>query len=55
MMKLKKESLCVPFACMAHGIKIDMVLTQYGGKSWMTVKGDFVLFDFDDDKLFIKI
>ena len=28
----EKESLCVPFACMAHGIKIDMVPTKYGGK-----------------------
>ena len=51
----EKESLCVPFACMAHGIKIDMVPTKYGGKGGMTVEGGFILFDFDDEKLFIKI
>ena len=51
----EKESLCVPFACMAHGIKIDMVPTKYGGKGGMTVEGDFIPFDFDDEKLFIKI
>ena len=27
----EKESLCVPFACMEHGVKIDMVPTKYGG------------------------
>ena len=51
----EKESLCVPFACMAHGIKIDMVPNKYGGKGGMTVDGDFIPFDFDDEKLFIKI
>ena len=51
----EKESLCVPFACMAHGIKIDIVPNKYEGKGGMTVDGDFIPFDFDDEKLFIKI
>ena len=36
------ESLCVPFACMEHGIKIDMFPTKYGGLGGMTVDGDFI-------------
>ena len=32
------ESLCVPFKCMEHGIKIDMVPTKYGGLGGMTVE-----------------
>ena len=49
------ESLCVPFKCMEHGIKIDMVPTKYGGLGGMTVEGDFIPFEFDNEKLFIKI
>ena len=40
---------------MEHGIKIDMVPTKYGGLGEMTVDGDFIPFDFDNEKLFIKI
>ena len=36
----EKESLCVSFACMEHGIQIDMVPTKYGGLGGMTVEGD---------------
>ena len=35
--------------------KRDTVLTKYGGQGGMTVEGVFILFDFDDEKLFIKI
>ena len=39
----EKESLFVPFACMAHGIKIDMVSNKYGGKGGITVEGEIYL------------
>ena len=38
----EKESLCVPFAYMAHGVKIDMIPMKYGGKEGMTIEGDFI-------------
>ena len=49
------ESLCIPFTFMEHGIKINMVPTKYGGLGGMTVDGDFIPFEFDNEKVFIKI
>ena len=49
------ESLIVPFCMMAHGIKVDMVPEKYGGKSGMTVEETFFPFEYDNEKLFIKI
>ena len=52
--KGEKESLCLPFGCMAHGIKMDMVPNKYGCKCGMTVEGDFIPYEFDNEKLFHK-
>ena len=40
---------------MEYGIQIDMVPTKYGRLGGMTVAGGFIPFDFDNEKLFIKI
>ena len=53
--KEETESLIVPFCMMAHGITVDLVPEKYGGKSGMIVDETFLPFEYDDEKLFIKI
>ena len=51
----EKESLVVPFCMMAHGIQVDMVPEKYGGQSGMTVEETFLPFEYDNEKLFLRI
>ena len=53
--KDEKESLCVPFSLMQHGIKCDLTPRKYGGKGGITVNNIFLPFEFDEEKLFYRI
>ena len=53
--KEETDSLIVPFCMMAHGITVDMVPEKYGGKSGMKVEETLLPFEYDDEKLFVKI
>ena len=51
----ESESLCVPFAMMAHGISIDITPTIYGGTGGIKIVDQFFPFNFDGEKLFYSI
>jgi hypothetical protein len=51
----ENESLLQPFACMRHGIQMDLTPSKYGGECGMRIEGEFFQFDYDDEKLYIKI
>ena len=40
---------------MAHGIKFDLIPTKYGGKGGMTIEENFFPFEYNDEKLCLKI
>ena len=41
----EKESLCVPFDLMRHGIKVDLTPTTLGGDGGIKVEDQFFPFD----------
>ena len=47
----EKESLCVPFSLMVHGIKVDLTPEKYGGRGSIVVDGEELPLDFDGEKL----
>jgi hypothetical protein len=49
------EPLLQPFACMRHGISVDLTPQKHGGRSGIRVDGDYFPFEYDDEKLFIRI
>jgi hypothetical protein len=51
----ERESLCVPFDMMRHGIKMDLTPRKFGGEGGMRVEEEFFPFNFDDEKLFFEI
>ena len=52
----EKESLCVPFALMRHGIKVDITPPSLGGTSCgLRVSDQFLPFHFDGEKLYFQI
>jgi hypothetical protein len=51
----EKESLCVPFQSMKHGISFDLTPTSFGGKGGMKVDNEFIPFKYDNEKLYLNI
>ena len=51
----EKESLCVPFSLMVHGIKVDLTPEKYGGRGSIVVDGEELPLDFDGEKLYYRI
>jgi hypothetical protein len=51
----ENESLLQPFACMRHGVLMDLTPVKHGGDGGMNVEGQFFPFEYDDEKLYFKI
>jgi hypothetical protein len=51
----ERESLCVPFQSMKHGILFGLIPTSFGGKGGMKVDDDFIPFKYDKEKLYLNI
>jgi hypothetical protein len=51
----ENESLLKPFACMRHGVSMDLTPVKHGGEGGMNVEGQFFPFEYDDEKLYFKI
>jgi hypothetical protein len=49
------ESLLQPFGCMRHGIAMDLTPRKHGGKGGMRIDGQFFPFEYDDEKLYLRI
>eukprot|EP00957_Ditylum_brightwellii_P200629 15294270-Ditylum_brightwellii.AAC.1 len=43
-----KESLIVLFEFMRHGIRVDLILKQFGGDGGMRIKNEDILFKWDN-------
>lgn len=46
------ESLCVPFAMIRHGVKIDLTPTMFGGTGGIDVDDETLPFEFDGEVIF---
>jgi len=53
--KEERESLCVPFQAMKHGVNFDLTPTTFGGKGGMTVDNEFLPFKFNKEKFYVNI
>ena len=51
----ERESLAVPFDMMRHGVMVDISPTIYGGKKGMTIEGEHIPWEYDHEKLYLKI
>eukprot|EP00957_Ditylum_brightwellii_P052702 3995163-Ditylum_brightwellii.AAC.1 len=49
------ESLVVPFELMQHGIKVDLTPHNLGGAGAMYIEDEYMPFEWDKEKLFIRI
>ena len=51
----ERESLCIPFDMMRHGVMVDIIPIQYGGTQSISVEGERLQCKYDEEKCFYKI